>query len=296
MTDSPQLIAALEYALKGWHVFPTREKNGRTYTNTRGVEVTPRAKMPYVRKGLNAATTDESQIRAWWNKIPDAGIGVNCGASGLFVIDIDTHKGRGGLENFMRMGIPSDRAFQCITPSGGLHLIYSGDGKTTTNDALQIDTRGMGGYIIAPPSFLISGEKIGHYAKIGCWAGSPMRVPSDAFEKLGIDDKKKLGVPKEYNSGETSSEKVKRVRTALEKIDMSVLENYDTWVKVGMSLRSLGEDGFSMWEEWTQKYFDSNPSSKRIGTLRYKWGTFLNTKVTLGTLFFFANSGGNHGK
>ena len=86
--------AALQYARRGWPVFPCRERDGEPYfvkhpKTGEPVEKTPKAKQPYVGKGLNDATTDENRILAWWRQHPQAMIGVPTGANGCFVIDFD---------------------------------------------------------------------------------------------------------------------------------------------------------------------------------------------------------------
>ena len=49
----------------------------------------PGQKHPRIRGGLNSASTDPEQIRAWWRKWPTANIGLRCGKdSGVIVLDV----------------------------------------------------------------------------------------------------------------------------------------------------------------------------------------------------------------
>jgi hypothetical protein len=65
--SKPLVEYALEYARRGWHVFPCKPSN----------------KAPYIAGGLNSATTDSDVIRDWWDQWPHAMIGVRTGeASG----------------------------------------------------------------------------------------------------------------------------------------------------------------------------------------------------------------------
>lgn len=282
------LDAALGYAEKGWYLFPAREKDGKPYKNSRGIMTTPRTKMPYVKPGIHGATNDPKVIRSMWNNFPTACIGVNCGMSNLFVIDVDTHKGGSGLSNFMQMGISYNDAFQSVTPGNGLHIIYKGVGRTTTNSAIQVDTRGTGGYIILPPSWIegSDGSKKA-YIEMGDWSGQPMEIPPDTFKRLGLE-KSINRVPSDYNKNETDKQTLSRATIAVRKLTTEQADDYSTWVSVGMSLFNLGDAGFPLWEEWTNKYFKTRPDSKRIGELEMKWAGFSGTNITLGTLFYHA--------
>ena len=85
---SAMLKAALEYAQKGIPVCP----------------VEPKGKEPLTKHGFKDATTDEKQIRAWWERWPNANIGLVPGPANLVVIDYDGGEGlefareRGWLE------------------------------------------------------------------------------------------------------------------------------------------------------------------------------------------------------
>src|SRR6266571_1588983 len=67
------LAAALDYADRGWHVFP----------------LSPGSKAPALPQDWqNMATTDPVLIRSWWGA-RSYNIGVSVGQSRLFVIDLD---------------------------------------------------------------------------------------------------------------------------------------------------------------------------------------------------------------
>jgi replicative DNA helicase len=184
MTD--MLSEALYYASRGWYVFPCREKPGASFLRN-GVEVIPTEKTPYTSKGLNDATIDEEQIRAWWDMWQDAMIGVNCGMSGLFVVDID-RKHVNGLEVYSDWGINDNAGLHSITPSGGMHIVFKGFGKTSTNAKTGIDTRGEGGYFIAPPSKILEGDYTGEYKRFDDWSRTPGIIPDGLMSKLFPDN------------------------------------------------------------------------------------------------------------
>lgn len=182
---SNMLSEALDYARRGWYVFPCREKPGASYVKN-GVSITPTEKQPYVYKGLHDASIDPEQIKAWWQKWPDALIGINAGKSGLFVVDIDK-KHINGLDTWQSWNINDTAALQSITPSGGMHVIFTGIGKTSTNGKTGIDTRSEGGYFIAPPSKILEGENVGEYTRFNDWGRVPGVIPDGLMTKLFPD-------------------------------------------------------------------------------------------------------------
>ncbi|WP_050625934.1 bifunctional DNA primase/polymerase [Bradyrhizobium viridifuturi] len=99
MTDAkPMLYFALDYAARGWAVFPCspltkRPLVGRDEVN--GVKVDGTG-------GVKKATKDRLQIEKWWCDWPNAMIGVACGsASNIWAIDPDAPK---------KLGLPDGRA------------------------------------------------------------------------------------------------------------------------------------------------------------------------------------------
>jgi len=154
------LEAALQYAGRGWAVFPLHSiKDSRC---TCGQDCGKNAcKHPRVKGGFKVATTDARQIEAWWQQWPNANIGIATGAlSGLVVIDIDGASGLAALRVLVdRCGTLPRTAI--VKTARGWHLYFampktcvaipssSGDG---------LDVRGDGGFVVAPPSFHITGH------------------------------------------------------------------------------------------------------------------------------------------
>jgi len=176
------LREALAYAKRGWYVFPCREKPGEPFLRE-GETIIPQEKTPYTSQGLNDATLDDEQITLWWTKFPNALIGVNAGKSGLFVVDIDK-KHVNGLDTFTQWNINDTAGLHSITPSGGVHIVFTGTGKSTTNGKTGIDTRGDGGYFIVPPSRIIVGEHAGEYKSFDDWGRIPGSIPDGLMGNL----------------------------------------------------------------------------------------------------------------
>lgn len=139
-----RLTAALDYALRGWAVFPLR------------------GMLPWIAKrdggrGCHDATLDERLVRDWWRRWPTVNIGIATGAvSNLFVLDIDPEKGGDrSLRLLVEAHGPLPMTATVRTGSGGSHFYFQHvDGLRCTVSQIGpgIDTRGDGGYVVAPPS------------------------------------------------------------------------------------------------------------------------------------------------
>lgn len=69
-------------------------------------------------------------------------------------------------------------------------------------------------------------------------------------------------------------------------------DGYETWVQVGMALRSKfpGADGFMAWDRWSRR--SAKYQKNRPGEMNRKWGSFAGEGVNLGTLFHLARENG----
>lgn len=134
---------ALKYAAAGIHVFPIK----------------PRGKTPITPRGCLDATDDDAIIAAWWERTPNANIGIATGpASGLVVIDLD---GPQAEDSWTSILSGRDAMTAEVATSNGRHLYYRtalAVGNTAKKLGPGIDTRGRGGYVVAPPSVHPSGR------------------------------------------------------------------------------------------------------------------------------------------
>lgn len=139
--------AALAYAARGWPVFPT----------------VPRAKRPHpdlAPRGLKNATIATDRIAAWWRACPAAGVAIRCGDP-LLVVDVDGPDAASRFEELQRRHGPLPQTAWVATPRGGWHAYFTQDGthgNTAGKLAEGIDTRGAGGYVLAPPSIHPNGR------------------------------------------------------------------------------------------------------------------------------------------
>jgi len=157
---------------RGWLVFPiwgvTDGKCGCGDGDCKSVGKHPVAKL--VPNWFKQATTDSTLIQRWWTAYPEANLGVRTGIeSGIFVVDLDRKNGIDGPRQFAELSPDSfgydsfDDTPKAVTGSDGRHIVFKlADNSEVKNSSklagLNIDCRGVGGYVVAPPSQHIAGE------------------------------------------------------------------------------------------------------------------------------------------
>ncbi|MBO6776144.1 MAG: bifunctional DNA primase/polymerase [Marinibacterium sp.] len=144
--------AALEYAARGWHVFPAPKGEKKSHKS---------AEHSGGRKW--GATTDPCEIDRDWKQWPQANVGIVTGPkSGFFVIEADTEAGHGvdGIANLAELietHDPLPDTIEALSPSGSWHVYFRWpEGYDIPNSqgqvAAGVDVRGDGGMVIGVPS------------------------------------------------------------------------------------------------------------------------------------------------
>ncbi|MGP4030259.1 bifunctional DNA primase/polymerase [Actinomadura sp. 3N407] len=184
---------ALACAARGWHVFPLAPGDKEPPRGMRWTKV---------------ATADPEVIRQMWVRRP-YNIGIACGPSRLLVIDLDMPKPgehppprwalpgvNDGADVFALVCEQADQpmpleTFQVRTRRGGFHLYFTaptGVRLTNTSDdrgnglGWKIDTRGDGGYVVGPGSFVDLPDSTGTYTPIH--TPTPAPLPGWLAERL----------------------------------------------------------------------------------------------------------------
>lgn len=137
--------AALAYGGRGWSVFP----------------LAPRDKTPLTSNGFKAATADPMQLIEWWTKWPTANIGLATGID-FDVLDLDGEEGRQAFLAYLaEKGASGFVHSGPVSQTGkGWHLLFQRTGEGNRANMLpKVDFRGIGGYIVAPPSL----HPLGHH-------------------------------------------------------------------------------------------------------------------------------------
>jgi putative DNA primase/helicase len=257
MSDAAALLdGALSYARYGIAVFPCDDD-----------------KAPRVKGGFHAATTDPKQIRQWWTQWPTAMIGLPTGLkSGIAVLDID-HKPEKGKDGFKVLpGWETMSSVIARTTSGGAHLYFRAHEEIrSTTDTLGhgIDTRGEGGYVIAPPSRGYVWEKGGPhlFSSLPEWPHH-MRLPARA--------------PTPNAEAEADPAEVAAAVNVIPNDDLG----WDAWNRIAMAIFAAtggSDEGFEIFDKWSQKSakYDFKETEK-------KWRHFMRSppdKIGAGTLF-----------
>lgn len=156
---SPTHQAALEYAQRGWFVFPC-VAGGKT-------------PLPGTRGHLDA-TVDPAQIDRIWGANPNLNVGIAVAPSGLIVLDVDvseyeyTDKATGEKKKARKRGreslarIESELAPTLLAGTGreGIHAVYTRPPDIEPHRHIGIIEKDSGldligeGYIVAAPSYL----------------------------------------------------------------------------------------------------------------------------------------------
>jgi len=141
------LEAAREYLALGLHPIPCA----------------PRDKRPLIawRRFQNQAPTAE-QIESWWTQWPDANVALVLGR-GIFAVDLD---GDGAEMLLLDQNVDLPETAPRVRTGAGQHTYLAADVEIANRTALlstgghkpQVDIRGTGGYVLAPPSIHPSGS------------------------------------------------------------------------------------------------------------------------------------------
>jgi hypothetical protein len=103
------------------------------------------------------------ELRYWWHRWPDAGLGLVTGAvSGLVVVDVDPRNGGDAtLEDLEHEHCPVPVTVEVLTGGGGRHLYFRHPGVEMPPAKLGpgLDLLADGSQVVAPPSIHASGRR-----------------------------------------------------------------------------------------------------------------------------------------
>jgi Bifunctional DNA primase/polymerase, N-terminal/Primase C terminal 2 (PriCT-2) len=276
-----RLDAALEYAAKGWQIFPaTRRKTGFSIAK-RGIDVgTPWG-----------CTSDPEIIRSYWRRLPNANIGLVMGAvSGIWDLEFDTPEGHDvdGAASIAKLEkkfgpLPATLMFE--SPSGSAHRLYrhpGGDirirsGALDAKNFPGIDIRGDGAISVAPPSKTRKGLykwlNRRRIATAPAWLLDLVVKPARAPRK---------------SDGEPQAD-IAELTLAMAMIPNPDCD-WENWNKVGMALFAAtcgSAEGFKLFDAWSQR-----SSKYNAGKTAQKWKALDGcppNEIGAGTIFYMAD-------
>jgi hypothetical protein len=148
---------ALEYAKRGWPVLPLWWPEDGRCACPEALACSSPAKHPLTRHGLKEASCEPGVIAGWFDRWPNANVGIATSAH-LHVLDVDDPQALGDIEAAGDLG----GLGPMVATSRGLHIYMQavpGIGNRTRLLGAPIDWRGENGYVVAPPSVHISGHR-----------------------------------------------------------------------------------------------------------------------------------------
>jgi hypothetical protein len=186
--DAPDTkSAALAFLRRGWSVVPIR----------------PRAKLPLIAwEQYQHRRADEDEIAEWFQRWPNANIGIVTGnVSHLVVLDIDpVHGGADSLAQLEAANGPLPATVEAETGGSGRHLYYLAPPmalRSRAGLARGIDLRAEGGLVVAPPSIHPSGKAYVWRAGHDPQTFAPALLPQ-WIERLAHTDWEMRGHPVRY--------------------------------------------------------------------------------------------------
>lgn len=232
-------------------------------------------KAPLVANWQGKATVDPDTIARWKSNGAKAW-GIPCGAAnGLFVIDLDVDKdtgealGEASLKALPRYAGLLDHA-NVRTPSGGRHIYckhFEGGRNTTSKICPKIDTRGEGGYVVAPGSLTQGGSYLGFLPDI-----LPAVPPGLRAMFLQMPPAPQRSFDRLTPAGEVE-ELLRHIPADLP---------YNEWLSVLMALHArfnASGEGLALADRWS-----ATGAKYKPGEVAFKWRSFKRSGVAWATI------------
>lgn len=227
-TAYDMLPYALQYAQAGLRVFPLSPCDK---TPLRGTS------------GCKEATDDISQVTKWWFDNPFCNIGIATG-NGIVVIDVDEGEGKSGeasIGQWQSINGKLPDTITSITGKGGRHIIYKSDCDYNNRVGIipNVDIRGIGGYIVAPPSVHPNGTR---YKWASTFNPTMISMVDDTVKKL-IGSVAVTSTPSNYPA---------KPLLDIGTLNFNQGNRNDSLFRYGCSLQGKGFDDIKILEELTR--------------------------------------------
>lgn len=265
MPPKSLMQAAIDYANKGYFIFPLK----------------PKDKAPLTRNGFKDASNDPKKIKEWWTQHPDANIGMPTGSiNRFFVVDVDGKK----PENFPHF----DKDITVVTGRGQHYYVTLPEDINIKScsgiNELKIDVRGDGGYVVVPPSIHANGKSYKFVEEF---------ILSECTSEI-------LAFISQSNKNENAKKRKLIGDVSLLANDMDLLTSaldaipndlsYDDWIRVSAAYKA-GVGGkieyYPAFERWALRWFENTPE-----IVRRKWDSIKDAEAGAATIFYEAKKRG----
>ncbi len=203
----PEMIEwALEWARQGFAIIPVHSVMDGICSCSRGSECRTPGKHPRIMGWEKAATTDEAQIKRWFDKWPHSNIGAAMGgARRLVVVDVDPKSGGNASLHDLAAAHGDEwlKTLHIETGSLGAHFYFSYPADVELRNSASkiapgIDIRGEGGQVVLPPSLHVSGRRyvVKEAAEIQpapAWLIEELTRPADQKPSVVVDFQERRG-------------------------------------------------------------------------------------------------------
>lgn len=244
--------AAIELAEQGYSVIPVDR-------------ATKKPCIPW--KEYQSRIATEEEIESWWEQFPEANVAIITGGiSCLAVVDADSDT---GIEWMLKH---CTKTTVYAKTGKGKHAYYTYPYHTAVKNAVKIapdvDVRGEGGYVVAPPSIHASGKQYEWEIVGGGWDDLPEFEPINGFKTLfdeSTGEKTKGGNLNVNLSGV----KTAPINTGVEKgsRNNTLAQLVGKWAKAGLEIDEID----ILAKEWNKKNAPPLGAKEVDATLRSIW-------------------------
>lgn len=237
------------------------------------------------RSGVHSASTDREALHAVIEMHPEMNLAIAV-PDGMIVIDVDPRNGGDyQLQDIEAKHGKFADTWDQITGGGGRHLCYQVPQgmKFSGKLAPGIDIKQGGGYIMVEPSLHESGQEYG-------WEASSSPLDGISIEMaprwlISMAERPTItSVNKAMATFSVDEVTMADLRSALLHIDP---DDRDTWIRVGHALKTIGDAGLDIWDQWSQR----SPKYK-ASEIVYRWSGFAPGNITYKTVFHIAQENG----
>jgi hypothetical protein len=289
---SENLTLVFRYAERGLRVFPVaRREKGPCHGE--------------ISSWTEEATTDETQIRQWFGQSDPPNVGVATGVwegnGELFAADIDLrdsgddetidgHETWNNLQAEQEEPVPETLTVD--TPSGGTHHYFRvppGVEIKSANDNLGdgVDTKGHGGYVVAPPSTTEAGAYTFRKDASDKIAPAPSWLVSMASKQKPNVVTNASSKPPPPSVSHPNDFGNNHIEEALQAIPPN--PDYDKWIRIIAAVKDAVDsdrEAARLLEKWS-------PEDKHGDyTYEERLENAPNREITAGTLFYYAQKAG----